>query len=47
MANTHNMLLSKPPSGEVMMAVYPMIQDEDGNWRIAGVHLAKLPRKST
>ena len=40
-------VIVQAPSGEVMMAVYPMIQDEDGNWRIAGVHLAKLPRKST
>ncbi len=40
-------VIVQAPSGEVVMAVYPMIQDNDGNWRIAGVHLAPLPRKST
>lgn len=40
-------VIVQAPSGEIVMAVYPMIQDDDGNWRIAGVHLAPLPRKST
>jgi len=40
-------VIVQAPSGEVVMAVYPMIQDDEGNWRIAGVHLAPLPRKST
>lgn len=40
-------VIVQAPSGELMMAVYPMIQDDNGNWRIAGVYLAPLPRKST
>lgn len=40
-------VIVQAPTGEVVMAVYPMIQDDNGNWRIAGVHLAPLPRKST
>lgn len=40
-------VIVQAPTGEVVMAVYPMIQDENGNWRIAGVFLAPLPRKST
>ncbi len=40
-------VIVQAPSGEVIMAVYPMIQDDSGNWRIAGVYLKKLPRKST
>lgn len=40
-------VIVQAPTGEVVMAVYPMIQDDDGNWRIAGVYLAPLPRKST
>lgn len=40
-------VILQAPSGELVMAVYPMIQDENGNWRIAGVYLAPLPREST
>lgn len=40
-------VIVQAPGGELMMAVYPMVQDDDGNWRIAGVYLAPLNRKST
>lgn len=40
-------VIVQAPSGKLMMAVYPMVQDDSGNWRIAGVYLAPLPREST
>lgn len=33
--------------GAFVMAVYPMTQDTEGHWRIAGCYLAPLARKST
>lgn len=39
-------VLVEAPDGTLVMAVYPMTQDDQGNWRIAGVYLAPLSRKS-
>ncbi len=39
-------VLVEAPDGTLMMAVYPMLQDDQGDWRIAGVYLAPLASKS-
>ena len=33
--------------GSVVMAVYPMVQDDQGQWLIAGCYIQQLERKST
>jgi hypothetical protein len=33
--------------GHTWMAIYPMAKQPDGNWRINGCHLARLPARET
>lgn len=33
--------------GHAWMAIYPMVKQPDGSWRINGCHLARLPARET